>query len=120
MSLELLQESLRAFAQEREWEQFHNPKNLVMALASEVGELSEVFQWLTQDEAATVMTNERKADLVREELADVFGYVLRIADVLSVDLEEALTAKIAVNADKYPVNLARGSAAKYTEYGGLT
>jgi dCTP diphosphatase len=115
MTIETIQRELRAFADERDWSQFHNPKNLVMALTGEMGELAELFQWLTPDEAAAVMDDARRAERVREEIADVFGYVLRLADVLEIDLQSALAAKIEVNATKYPVDLSRGSAAKYTD-----
>jgi len=110
-----LQLQLQAFASERDWEQFHTPKNLIMALMGEVGELAEIFQWLTADQAAEVMGDAVKADHVREELADVFGYILRLADVLGVDLEKALLAKITSNDAKYPIEKSRGNAKKYTE-----
>jgi dCTP diphosphatase len=112
-----LQEKLRDFAAEREWEQFHTPKNLVMALGGEVGELTEIFQWLTPEESCAVLATPEAASRVREELADVFGYVLRLADVLGVDLADALGAKIAVNQRKYPVERSRGNATKYTQWG---
>lgn len=108
-------ERLRRFAQERDWDQFHTPKNLVMALSGEVGELNELFQWLTPEQSRTLMDNPAKAEAVRDELADVLSYCLRLADQLGVDLEAALVAKMAKNASKYPVHLAKGSAAKYTE-----
>ena len=108
-------ECLRQFAREREWEQFHTPKNLVMALAGEAGELTELFQWLTPDQSLNIMQDVPKAEAVRDELADIFGYCLRLADILGVDLEAAFMAKMAKNASKYPVHLAKGSAAKYTE-----
>ena len=108
-----LQRQLRDFAAERDWEQFHSPKNLVMALAGEVGELMEIFQWLTPDESAMVMTDA--AGRVREEMADVLAYLLRLADVLDVDLEAALAEKIVKNALKYPVETARSVATKYTD-----
>lgn len=108
-----LQRQLRDFAAERDWEQFHSPKNLVMALAGEVGELTEIFQWLTPDESVRVMTDA--AGQVREEMADVLAYLLRLADVLDVDLEAALAEKIVKNAMKYPVETARSVATKYTD-----
>jgi len=114
-SQEELIESLRAFADERDWEQFHNPKNLSMALVVEAGELVEIFQWLTVEEAQAVMDNDASALRVREELADVYAYLLRIADVLGVSLDEALEAKIDVNGQKYPVETSKGSASKYQE-----
>lgn len=116
-ALQELAEHVRSFAVEREWGQFHTPKNLAMALAGEAGELLEIFQWLTPQEAAAVMGNPRQADAVRHELADVFSYLLRLADVLEVDLEAALRDKLALNADKYPVDRARGNARKYTDLG---
>src|SRR5215469_10332349 len=110
-----MQLQFRQFVAERDWEQFHNPKNLVMALAGEVGELTEIFQWLTQEESAAVMADEDRAGQVRDELADVFAYLIRLADVLEVDLERAFAEKMIKNARKYPAETARSSAAKYTE-----
>lgn len=112
-----LTERVRAFAEARDWGQFHNPKNLVMALAGEVGELSEVFQWLTPDQADRVMHGEM-AEAVRDELADVLIYLVRLADVLGVDLLEAAEAKVTANGYRYPVEVARGSATKSTIEGG--
>jgi dCTP diphosphatase len=109
-----LQSELRDFAAERDWEQFHVPKNLVMALSAEAGELTEIFQWLTPDQAAGVMSDPEAAGHVEDELADVLAYLLRLADVLGVDLAQALHSKIQKNAAKYPADLARGTAVKYT------
>ena len=106
---------LRKFAADRDWDQFHTPKNLVMALSGEAGELTEIFQWLTPEESAQVMQHPQRADQVRDELADVMLYALRLADILGVDIEAALWAKLAKNAAKYPAELARGQATKYTE-----
>jgi NTP pyrophosphatase (non-canonical NTP hydrolase) len=110
-----LQRLLREFAAERDWEQFHTPKNLVMALAAEVGELTEIFQWLTPDQSAAMVANPVQASRVREEIADVFAYLLRLADVLGIDLETSLIEKAAQNAAKYPAGAARGTTAKYTD-----
>jgi NTP pyrophosphatase (non-canonical NTP hydrolase) len=110
-----VQRALRRFAAERDWERFHTPRSLVLALAGELGELCEIFQWLSDAEAADIMRNPRRAAAVRDELADVAIYVLRIADVLGVDLPRAIDEKIQDNAKKYPVRLARGHATKYTE-----
>ena len=115
MSLEKLTEFVRSFVRERDWEQFHTPKNLVMALAGEVGELTEIFQWLTTEESKTVMADARKAEAVRDELADVFVYSLRLADVLGVDLDQAVRNKMKKNAVKYPVGQSKGRAVKYTD-----
>ncbi|MDT0413709.1 MULTISPECIES: nucleotide pyrophosphohydrolase [Streptomyces] len=118
MTIGSLQQSLASFAAERDWEQFHTPKNLAMALTGECGELVEIFQWLTPDESTTVMDDPVRAARVREEMADVFAYLLRMADVLELDLERALADKIEVNRGKYPAHLARGRADKYTQLGG--
>lgn len=116
--LAALQERLAAFAADRDWGQFHTPKNLVMALAGEVGELIELFQWASPEASASIMVDPKTARRVREEMADVFGYLIRLADVLGVDLAEALVAKIEDNAVKYPVHLARGTSKKYTDLQG--
>ena len=118
LDIAAVQQALRAFADERDWQQFHGPKNLVMALSAEVGELAEVFQWLSPAQSAAIMTEPKRAQAVRDELADVLNYVLRIADVLDIDLHDAVWAKIANNAAKYPVELARGRADKYTDFAG--
>jgi dCTP diphosphatase len=115
-SIEELQARLRDFAARRNWEKFHTPKNLVMALAGEMGELIEIFQWLTPEEATELMMNEKKSDQVRQELADIFGYLIRLADKLDVDLSNALSQKIRTNEAKYPVEKSRGVATKYTEF----
>lgn len=96
-----LQERLREFAAARDWEPFHTPKNLAMALSGEVGELIEIFQWLTPDESAAVMDSDYAAD-VEDELADVLIYLALLADVLDVDLLAASHAKIHRNADRFP------------------
>lgn len=110
-----LRDQLRQFAAERNWEQFHTPRNLLLALVGEVGELAELFQWVSDEQAAVIMRDEQLAARVREELADVLGYVVQLADALGIDLYEALRAKIILNAEKYPAGLAHGTAAKYTE-----
>ena len=104
---------LREFAEERDWEQFHSPKNLSMALAVEAAELLEHFQWLTEGESLALAPAKREE--VAEELADVFIYLLRLADRLGVDLHGAALAKVAKNAVKYPVEKSRGHKRKYTE-----
>jgi dCTP diphosphatase len=108
-----LQQQLRDFARERDWEQFHSPKNLSMALTVEAGELQELFQWLT--EAQSAAPDARLKQRAAEEIADVFLYLCRLADVLGIDLAQAAKAKLASNAERYPVDKARGSALKHTE-----
>lgn len=115
MDLHALSLQLRVFAEERDWDQFHNPKNLVMALAGETGELLEIFQWMTPDQAAAVAQSPEKFRAVEDELADVFIYLVRLADKLGVDLETVIARKINENAAKYPVHKSRGNCLKYTE-----
>ena len=110
-----LAQALAEFARERDWDQFHSPKNLVMALTGEVGELSEVFQWMTEEASTGAATDPKTAQAVRDEMADVLLYLVRLADVLGVDLNAAVQAKLRTNATKYPSDKARGSSAKYTE-----
>lgn len=112
-SLVALRDRLRTFAAERDWDQFHSPKNLVMALSVEVAELMEHFQWLDGKASAELPEDTRAK--VREELADVLVYLIRLADRLGVDLEQAALDKIARNAEKYPAEKSRGSIRKYTE-----
>ncbi len=113
MSIESLQLALREFAQAREWDRFHSPKNLAMALAGESGELLELFQWLSEEESQVANLPAATHERVQEELADVFLYLVRLADKLNIDLEQAATRKLAANAEKYPVALAKGNAVKY-------
>jgi NTP pyrophosphatase (non-canonical NTP hydrolase) len=108
-----LRDSLRQFAAERDWDQFHSPKNLAMALAVEAAELLERFQWLTEEQSKRPPPGELAG--VREEMADVLNYLVRLADKLDVDLLEAAREKVALNAQKYPVEKSRGSAKKYSE-----
>ena len=104
--------ALEQFAEERNWQQFHSPKNLVMALSGEVGELSDIFQWMTQDESKAAARDPQTAHHVREELADVLLYLVRLASVLGVDLNQAAADKLKANALKYPVALVYGSSRK--------
>jgi dCTP diphosphatase len=103
---------IRGFARERDWEQFHTPKNLILALMSEVGELAEIFQWLSMEESTRVMQHGASASRVRDELADVLIYLVRLADVLDVDLLEASAIKLERNRERYPVEEYRGRAGK--------
>lgn len=107
--------ALEEFATERDWAQFHSPKNLVMALTGEVGELAEVFQWMTEDASKAAATDPRTAQSVKDELADVLLYVVRLSAVLGVDLDAAAREKLATNRLKYPVAKAHGSSLKYNK-----
>jgi dCTP diphosphatase len=109
-----LRRRLAEFAAEREWDRFHSPKNLAMALAAEAGELLEHFQWLTEEQSAALAPDQH--DAVALELADIQLYLVRLADRLGIDLVEAAHRKIGINAGKYPADKARGTATKYTEF----
>lgn len=104
-----------AFAREREWEQFHAPKNLSMALAAEAGELMEHFLWTTPDASHDVVKDEKKRSKIEEELADVVIYGIQFANVAGIDLAAAIERKMAANAAKYPVEKAKGRSDKYDE-----
>lgn len=106
-------ERIRAFRDARDWMQFHNPKNLACSLVIEAAELLELFQWKTPEESETLIATKR--DAIAQEMADVAVYLLELADNLGIDLLEAIDRKMALNEAKYPVEKARGSAAKYTE-----
>jgi dCTP diphosphatase len=108
-----LVQALRAFAKERDWEQFHTPKNLACALSVEASELLEHFQWMT-DAQSKALAPDKQGE-VAAEAADVFLYLLQLCDKLGIDLMAAARAKMLVNAQKYPVATARGNSAKYTE-----
>ncbi|RMD52423.1 MAG: nucleotide pyrophosphohydrolase [Nitrospirae bacterium] len=116
MDLQKIGERLQAFADEREWDKFHSPKNLVMALVSEVGELVEIFQWLTEKESEDIRDNKKMLQKVEEEIADIEIYLIRLSQKLGIDIEKAVLEKIEKNAIKYPVHLSKGSAKKYTEF----
>jgi NTP pyrophosphatase (non-canonical NTP hydrolase) len=110
-TLDELAARLAEFARERDWDQFHSPKNLAMALAGEAGELLEHFQWLTEAQSRELTAETR--DAVALELADVLLYLVRLADQLGIDLDAAARRKIELNAQKYPADAFRGSARKY-------
>jgi NTP pyrophosphatase (non-canonical NTP hydrolase) len=108
-----IREALRRFAAERDWDQFHTPKNLAIALSVEASELLEHFQWLTDDQSCALDASQLAR--VREELADVLLYLVRLADRLDVDLLAATCDKLVLNAKKYPPDKSRGSSRKYTD-----
>jgi dCTP diphosphatase len=112
--LNQLQAYLRQFAKDRDWDQFHSPKNLTMALSVEVSELLENFQWLTEEQSYTLDQQQRAA--VVDEIADVQMYLARLADKLDINIGEAIEQKINKNEAKYPAELVKGSSKKYTEY----
>ena len=116
MDMQDLQGRLRVFAEERDWDRFHSPKNLSMALRVEVAELVEHFQWLTEEESRSLAPAVLAK--VAEEIADVQIYLVRLADKLSIDIGTVVDQKLASNREKYPRDLVRGKALKYTDYEG--
>lgn len=108
-----LENQLREFAKDREWDQFHSPKNLAMALSVEAGELLEHFQWASEVESAS-FADEKKSK-ISEEMADVLLYLIRLADKLGIDLLKAASDKIVANGAKYPIDRSKGNSKKYTE-----
>ena len=114
--LDTLKHRLREFADSRDWNQFHSPKNLCMALSVEAAEITEHFQWLTEEQSKNLAPG--KLDEVSTELADTLLYLIRLADKLDIDLFAAAFSKIELNKQKYPVDKSRGNAKKYTEFSG--
>lgn len=112
--IKTFQEEFREFVAERDWDQFHTPKNLTMALAGEVGELLEHFQWLTAEQSAELPDDIRTK--VEQEIADIQIYLAALADRLGVEIGSAVSRKMLLNAEKYPPDQVRGSAKKYSEY----
>ncbi len=109
-----LRDNLRAFAEARDWDQFHSPKNLSMALMVEAAELMEHFQWLTEAQSSELAPGNKQA--IGEELADILLYLVRLSDRLDIDLLDAALRKLEKNAAKYPAEQVRGSARKYSDY----
>lgn len=114
-TLDSLRQAVLAFVRERDWLQFHSPKNLSMGIAAEAAELMEHFLWATPEQSHQVLDEPARRQAVREELADVLMFVLEFANVAGIDLSAAVRDKLASNAVKYPVEKSRGSARKYTE-----
>lgn len=112
--LDILKNHLREFADTRDWNQFHSPKNLCMALSVEVAEITEHFQWLTEEQSRNLPAQKREE--VATELADTLLYLVRLADKLDIDLLSAALSKMETNNQKYPVDQSRGNAKKYTEF----
>ena len=111
--LDQLRDALRAFTAARDWDRFHSPKNLAMALSVEAAELLEVFQWMSEADSRNLEPAAREA--ASEEIADVLLYLIRLCDALGVDPVAAAERKMVANAEKYPVEKARGTSRKYTE-----
>jgi len=112
--LDELVRQIREFVDERDWEQFHSPKNLAMALVVEAAELVEIFQWMTEEDSSVLNEHDRRR--ATEEIADVMTYLIRISDRLNIDLLSAVEQKLAATRQKYPAELVRGSSRKYSDY----
>jgi NTP pyrophosphatase (non-canonical NTP hydrolase) len=112
--LQQISQRLLEFARERDWEQFHAPKNLAMALAVEAGEIMEHFQWLSEEQSEQLSADKRRE--VAYEVADVFIFTMRLSQRLGIDLAAVVDEKIKINEQKYPADKVRGSSKKYTEY----
>ncbi len=110
-----LKARILAFVRERDWEQFHSPKNLSMALAAETGELMEHFLWATPEQSRAIVADAAKRQKIADELADVVIYAIEFANITGLDISASIEAKMAANAKKYPVEKAKGRADKYTE-----
>ena len=117
MDIKTIQEQLTRFSEERDWDQFQSPKNLSMALVGEAAELLELFQWLTEQQSKEIVNDEKQMSLVREEIGDVFLFLVRLADKLEVNIEKAALEKMEINAMKYPVELSKGNIEKYNRRG---
>ena len=110
-----LENELKKFAIDRNWEQFHSPKNLVMALTAEVGELVEIFQWMSEIDSNNITNKPDLLKAVENEVADVLMYVIRLSSVLNLDLDRAVKSKLSINQQKYPINKSFGSSKKYDQ-----
>ena len=115
MDIVAIQNRLQHFADEREWDQFHSPKNLSMAVCGEAAELLELFQWLTEEQSKDISKSKVDKKLVEEEIADIFIYLMRLADKLDIDIEIAIMDKMRLNEEKYPVEKSKGKHTKYTK-----
>lgn len=113
--LQEIKDRVLAFAQERDWEQFHSPKNLSMAIAAEAAELMEHFLWQSTDASRSDIDTKKLRAKVEEELADVFIYAIEFANVAGIDIASIIEAKMKLNAEKYPIEKAKGRSVKYTE-----
>ena len=113
MDFDKVKKIINEFSAERDWDKFHTPKNLVMAVSSEVGELVDIFQWLDANESKIENISEKDLSKAKEEIADILIYLIRLSEKLNIDLEEAVLSKIKLNNKKYPVNISKGNSTKY-------
>lgn len=114
-NLEKLSPAIEQFMKERDWDQFHSIKNLAMALSVESSELVEIFQWMTEEESNSIQTDPKLLRRTKEEVADIAIYLIRILQKTGIDLEQAISEKMKQNAEKYPVDRAKGNSKKYSE-----
>ena len=114
INVDALKKSIEEFANDRDWEQFHTPKNLACALSVESAELLEIFQWMSEEEQKNI--SDEKKEAISEELSDILTYVVRLAGVMNINLSNSIEKKVKKNAKKYPAELVRGSSKKYDEY----
>jgi len=115
-TIEELKETVRKFCEERDWDQFHNAKDLTIALSIEVSELLEIFRWKSLDEVEQLFLDNKKREEIEDEMADIFYFLLRIAQKYEVDLSGSLERKMEKNKSRYPIEKARGSNKKYNEF----
>jgi NTP pyrophosphatase (non-canonical NTP hydrolase) len=114
LNLDIIKEKLKQFSKERDWEQYHSPKNLAMALSVEVAELVEIFQW-SNDGGIKEVENEQTRKEIEEEIADIFNYLIKFVDLMDLDLEKISLEKIQKNDEKYPVEKSKGNSEKYNK-----
>ncbi|MFL2485189.1 MAG: nucleotide pyrophosphohydrolase [Candidatus Neomarinimicrobiota bacterium] len=113
MDLGKYRSKIREFANKRDWDQFHDPKNLAMALSAEIGELLDIFQWLTSDQSKNL--SDKDVKLAKQELGDIMIYLIRLSDKLGIDIEQAVIDKMKINEEKYPIELSKGNSTKYNK-----
>lgn len=104
------------FVKERDWEKFQTPKNLAIGISIEASELVEIFQWLTDEESVSLVTKEDKMQMIKDEIGDIFNYIIRLSDVLGINLGESFYQKMEKTKAKYPVEKVKGRKEKYSEY----
>lgn len=114
LNLDVIKEKLKQFSKERDWDQYHSPKNLAMALSVEVAELVEIFQW-SNDGGIKEVENEQTRKEIEEEIADIFNYLMKFVDLMDIDLEKISLEKIQKNDEKYPVEKSKGNSEKYNK-----
>ncbi|MGN1343715.1 MAG: nucleotide pyrophosphohydrolase [Traorella sp.] len=114
-TIDELERTVQEFCEKRDWDQFHNPKDLAIGISTEANELLDIFRFQSEEQIKQIMTSNKK-EHIEEELADVFFFVLRFAQMNDIDLDEILQKKLKKNNEKYPVEKAKGSNKKYTEF----